>query len=238
MNAKDDPLLMAVGRILKSELSTLRASVDSEVKQIRAEIAQVREARPRDGEPGAPGPAGPQGPPGPAGAPGLPGAKGEPGEGRPGRDGEPGRDAFELDVLESINATRRYPRGTVAQHNGGLLRAFRTTEPLAEQLDPAAAGWQVIVRGVHRLECVQVDARRTIVRFDLSDGTMAEHELAWPALIYRGVWRDEQAYVPGDTCTYDGSLWHCNVPTTERPGLSPDWTQAVSRGRDGKGVRR
>lgn len=237
MNAQDDPVLTAVGRILKSELAVLRASLESQMQGLREEIEAVRAAQPQDGAPGEPGA---QGDPGPRGEPGEKGERGDqgpPGEVRHGRDGEPGRDAFELDVLEHINETRRYPRGTVAQHHGGLVRAFRTTEPLAEATDLAAAGWHVIVRGLHEVGCEQVSARQSLVTLSLSDGVQVVHALNWPTPVYRGVWREAE-FEPGDLCTYDGSLWHCNVPTSERPGgAAPDWTLAAKRGRDAKGVR-
>lgn len=240
MNAHDDPVLQAVARFLKTEFASLRAAVDDQLEQLRDELEihgqaldQMRETLPKDGAPGPVGPAGASGERGPAGEPGAPG---EPG--RDGSRGEPGRDAFALDVLEHINETRRYPRGTVAQHMGGLLRAFRTTEPLAEVADVAAAGWHVIVRGIHELACEQMGPRSTLVKLALSDGATLFHKLEWPTPIYKGVWKDETEYERGDTCTYDGSVWHCNEPTRERPGTSRDWTLAVQHGRDAKGVRR
>ena len=65
-------------------------------------------------------------------------------------------------------------------------------------------------------------------------GTQTAYSLATPALIYRGVWK-EGDYEPGDTCTYDGQLWHCNTATSDMPGGgTPCWTLAVRRGRDGR----
>ena len=52
---------------------------------------------------------------------------------------------------------------------------------------------------------------------------------------YRGVWREAERYTPGDTATHNGSLWHCNASTTDRPGEGSEaWTLAAKRGRDGK----
>ena len=55
-----------------------------------------------------------------------------------------------------------------------------------------------------------------------------------PILIYKGVWREGDAYQPGNTTTWGGSLWHCNSATSEKPGVNGDWTLAVKRGRDGR----
>lgn len=74
------------------------------------------------------------------------------------------------------------------------------------------------------------------VRFKFVRGDEAEiHEIAFPAMIYRGVFRDGETYARGDTVTWAGSLWHCDGETSERPGdLSKAWTLAAKRGRDGK----
>lgn len=51
---------------------------------------------------------------------------------------------------------------------------------------------------------------------------------------YKGVWRDGNAADVGNFYTFGGSVWHCNEPTTERPGTSAAWTLAVKRGRSAK----
>jgi hypothetical protein len=53
--------------------------------------------------------------------------------------------------------------------------------------------------------------------------------------IYRGVWLEGKTYEPGDGVTWAGSEWHCQAPTTTKPGDgSKAWTLKVKRGRDGK----
>lgn len=49
---------------------------------------------------------------------------------------------------------------------------------------------------------------------------------------YLGTWQPAGEYVRGNFCTYDGSVWHCNRTTTERPGAGNGWTLAVKRGKD------
>jgi hypothetical protein len=54
-------------------------------------------------------------------------------------------------------------------------------------------------------------------------------------LTYVGVYQDGKEYLPGDLATWAGSSWHCNEPTTTKPGDgSKAWTLMVKRGRDGK----
>jgi hypothetical protein len=71
-----------------------------------------------------------------------------------------------------------------------------------------------------------------------NDEVRVTHELQLPVMIYRGVFKDGQTYVQGDTVTFGGSLWHCNAQTTEKPlegrGV---WQLATRKGRDGKDAK-
>lgn len=53
-------------------------------------------------------------------------------------------------------------------------------------------------------------------------------------LSFEGVYQDGQSYEKGHLVTWAGSSWHCNEPTSSRPGESKAWTLMVKRGRDGK----
>jgi hypothetical protein len=56
-----------------------------------------------------------------------------------------------------------------------------------------------------------------------------------PGLEFCGVFLEGQTYDPGQLVTCAGSSWHCNEPTTTRPGDGAKaWTLMVKRGRDGK----
>lgn len=81
---------------------------------------------------------------------------------------------------------------------------------------------------------LEPDGRTLLITLDDGDVSFAA-EIGIPTMIYRGVFRDGDAYERGDTVTWAGSLWHCNIPTKDRPGESSDaWTLAVKRGRDAK----
>lgn len=79
------------------------------------------------------------------------------------------------------------------------------------------------------------DGRTVLLSFD-SDERSFKVELGIPAMIYRGVFKEGQSYQKGDTVTWGGSLWHCDVDeTSEKPdGAEKRWTLAAKRGRDGK----
>ncbi len=194
------------------------------------------------GEPGSDGVHGKDGAPGKDGAQGLPGddgfpgAPGEPGrDGRDGKEGPAGRDALHIDVLDSIDELRSYARGTYARHRGGLIRAVRKTDPIAD--DVAEAGWQILLDPVVDIEAVQSesDARVFVLRTVTAFGRGAPKTFRLPVMVYRGIFVDGKQYDCGDTTTWGGSLWHCDEPTTDKPGEgSKAWRLAAKRGRDGK----
>ncbi|ASY68887.1 hypothetical protein [Sinorhizobium fredii] len=77
------------------------------------------------------------------------------------------------------------------------------------------------------------DGRTVLLSFDRGDLSY-KIELGFPAMIYRGVFKEGESYERGDTVTWAGSLWHCDENTSDKPGDGKSWTLAVKRGRDGK----
>jgi hypothetical protein len=56
-----------------------------------------------------------------------------------------------------------------------------------------------------------------------------------PGLSFEGVYQEGKSYELGHLVTWGGSSWHCNEPTTTKPGDgSKAWTLMVKRGRDGR----
>lgn len=147
-----------------------------------------------------------------------------------GLDGEPGRDAAELEILPAIDEAKSYARGTYAQHANGLWRAYERTHGMK--------GWECIVAGVSGIEVTSDDDREFAVKCVLSTGVVEHKTFHMPCMIYRGVFK-EGMHHPGDTVTWGGSLWHCDEPTSDKPGEvgSKGWTLAAKRGRDGKDGR-
>jgi len=59
--------------------------------------------------------------------------------------------------------------------------------------------------------------------------------ICFPAMIYRGVYREENNYQQGDCVTAGGSVWIAKVDAPNgRPGLSDEWQLCVKKGRDGR----
>ncbi|PTV57972.1 phage portal protein [Pseudomonas putida] len=143
------------------------------------------------------------------------------------KDGEPGRDALQLEILPEINGEKSYVRGTYAKHLGGLWRSFERTSGMK--------GWECIVEGVGSAVVEQAGERGFELSLVLSSGAEVRKKLDLPVMIYRGVFSPGD-YLPGDTVTWAGSLWHCEDPTSDKPGepASKGWRLAVKRGRDGK----
>lgn len=140
-----------------------------------------------------------------------------------------GRDALHLEVLPAIDEQKSYQRGTYAKHAGGLWRSFEQTSGLR--------GWECIVNGVKSVDAVW-HGKTLTHSIELSDGTVKAAVEMFPLMTYKHVFVPGDGYLAGDTVTWAGSLWHCNVTATKaKPGDgSTDWTLAVKKGRDGKEV--
>jgi hypothetical protein len=138
-------------------------------------------------------------------------------------DGEPGRDAVHIEILPAIDGEKAYPRGTYARHAGGLWRSFETTAGMK--------GWECIVEGVAEIS-VTLQGRSLFLGVTKSAGTTERHPLTLPVMVYRGVWKEGE-YQTGDTVTWNGSLWHCDVATDQKPGDGAAWTMAAKGGAQG-----
>jgi hypothetical protein len=92
--------------------------------------------------------------------------------------------------------------------------------------------------GYDELGVEQVDERSVKVKAMRGLQVRELGTLTFPVEIYRGVYQDGKLYDRGDGVTWGGSEWHCNEPTTTKPGDgSKAWTLKVKRGRDGKDGR-
>ncbi len=178
-----------------------------------------------------------RGAPGSSGKDGRDGREGKEGkDGKDGRDGENGRDAFEIEVLPEVDVTRSYPRGTIAEFRGGLVRSVRTTDPVTDDL--ASAGWAVLLRGIDtETEEIKEEGRLIVRTTTYTCGRKMVREIRTAVVLDRGVYRPEQKYAKGDGVTFGGSFWIAQVDELDdKPGISEQWRLAVKRGRDGKGL--
>jgi hypothetical protein len=89
--------------------------------------------------------------------------------------------------------------------------------------------------GYDELTAVQNDDRSFTLKAIRGDRVKDIGTIVFPVEIYRGVYLEGKSYERGDCATWGGSEWHCNEPTTTKPGDgSSAWTLKVKRGRDGK----
>ena len=54
---------------------------------------------------------------------------------------------------------------------------------------------------------------------------------------YVGVWTQGTEFQARSIVSYDGSMWHANETTKEKPGTGPTWTLCVKRGQNGKDAK-
>ncbi|HHN8605043.1 TPA: phage gp6-like head-tail connector protein, partial [Klebsiella quasipneumoniae] len=140
-----------------------------------------------------------------------------------------GRDALQLEIQPFIDEGKSYTRGSYATHNGGLWRAYEKTHGMR--------GWECIVDGVSDVDISMNGQRNFIVTVNRASGASEKKSFDIPTMVYRGVFKSGYEYLPGDTVTWGGSLWHCDEQTQDKPGEtgSKGWTLAAKRGRDGRG---
>lgn len=213
-DADPEAVVAIVREQIAADLAELRSVVDSiepapELPDIPAMVAEAVKAMPapKDGKDGERGPAG------------EPGARGEPG--KDGRDG--------LDVKEMF-------RG-----EGGKLVAVMsdgTTRDLGVFVGKDGAPGKDGRDGFSLEDfdaSLMEDGRTVLLSFVQGERTF-KVELGFPAMIYRGVFKEGQEYARGDTVTWGGSLWHCDAETTtvKPDGQEKHWTLAAKRGRDAK----
>ena len=94
------------------------------------------------------------------------------------------------------------------------------------------AGEQV-ARALKTATMTTPDGGRTL-RWTVGDSV---HEIKTALVLDAGVWKEGQAYVPGDAVTLGGSLFIAQAETTAKPGKSDEWRLAVKRGTDGRDAR-
>ena len=139
-----------------------------------------------------------------------------------------GRDALQLEIQPFIDEGKSYTRGSYATHNGGLWRAYEKTHGMR--------GWECLVDGVAGIDIQQSELRCFTLTVNRTSGASETKSFDVPVMIYQGVFKSGQEYLPGDTVTWGGSLWHCDEQTQDKPGEagSKGWTLAAKRGRDGR----
>jgi integrin beta 3 len=224
--------------MLQQHVQRAIAPLRSELDKLRQQAQQLAEQKSVAGPAGEPGPPGRDGAAGPAGEPGPPGDPGRDGrDGMPGRDGEPGRDALAVQILDAIEPQRSYARGTYACHEGGIVNSVRATDPLNAGGALEQAGWRVVVRGLDAADlAIENDMRTLQIQLRYTGGATVTKTLQVPAMIYRGVWREGDAYAKGDTTTRGGSLWvlTADQQTGAPGGADTGWVLAAKKGTDGR----
>jgi hypothetical protein len=146
------------------------------------------------------------------------------------RQAEDGRDAIDVEILPTIEEAKQYPRGTYAAHRGGLWKSYERTHGMR--------GWECIVDGIDGVSITQDGDREFSVKLMKSSGQEVAQKFALPIQIYKGVFREEQAYDAHDNVTWAGSQWtSTKAENTDKPGSSDAWTLCVKAGRNGKDLR-
>lgn len=157
-------------------------------------------------------------------------------KGDKGDQGDNGLDALKIDILPEIDPIRSYSKNTYASHDGGVWRAYKSTDPLGTK-EPERQGWELVLRGISAIEVYQLGEKSVAVKTKMTGGKDFIHKVDLPMMSYKGVWQEGE-FTEGDVVTWGGSAWYCKATTTTKPGEvidgQSDWKLAVKKGRDGK----
>ena len=140
---------------------------------------------------------------------------------------------------EQVRNARLDQALTEARAEVSLLRErlaiAEARDPMPGPAGPAGKDGEAFTAG--DLECVQApdDPRLVTLQFRKGAVITPAGQLQFRVPVFCGVHQAGASYEPGDLVTLQGSIWHCNAATRERPGTgAAAWTLAVKCGRDGK----
>jgi hypothetical protein len=86
-------------------------------------------------------------------------------------------------------------------------------------------------------DVIPVDERTVELKF-AQNGTAHSYELVFPVPVYRGVFKEGEAYQRGDMVTWGGSVFYAEKETSAKPDSADSgFKLAVKRGRDGKDAK-
>ena len=81
---------------------------------------------------------------------------------------------------------------------------------------------------------IDFDGNRSLTFLITRGGIATKYPVAVPFLRYQGTYQFGYPYVIGDVITDKGNAWHCEAPTTLRPGTTTAWRLMVRKGRDSR----
>ena len=148
--------------------------------------------------------------------------------------GPPGRDANEINILFAIDENKSYPEGVYARWRGGVIRANRQTDSIADG-NISEAGWITIHEGIASESEEILDDGRVIERTTIyTSGKVWKRQFKTATILDQGVWK-EKTYDRGDTVSLAGSMFIAQRDTlaTDKPEQSDAWRLSVKRGRNG-----
>lgn len=116
----------------------------------------------------------------------------------------------------------------------GLASTARVLQPIIERLatiDSKLATVETRCAALSMMIAKSPEARTTVSDLESLIDRVKSLETR-PVMEYRGVWKSDDNYRPGDLVTHAGSMHYCWSPTKGKPGECKDWQMCVKKGKD------
>ena len=199
----------------------------------------------KDGAQGLPGEKGETGSVGPAGEAGPQGERGERGEaGQPGQDGADGANGVDGKSFTIEDADTLIQQKMATRELDFERRAVATLEKAVDRLpkpkDGADGKDGLNGKDGFGFDDLQFefDGERTVTLKFINGERVKSVNLRVPMVVYRGVFKEGEAYQAGDSVTWAGSLWIAEKATDAKPDSKDSgFKLAVKKGRDGRDGR-
>jgi hypothetical protein len=155
-------------------------------------------------------------------------------------DGRNGADLVGCFIDKNGDLTLTLSNGEVKNvgHVVGYDGADVDMESIRQRIDKMFSEWPKPKDGADGLGfddlLFEYDGEKTITLKFAKGDRIKEFSFVMPVVIDKGVFKEGQAYAPGDGCTWDGCFWICQNETSEKPGTGKGWRLAIKKGRNGK----
>lgn len=157
-------------------------------------------------------------------------------DGQNGRDGVDGKSVTAEDIATIIESAVSKAALDVERRGMDLIQRCIDRIPKPKDGEPGKDGRDAF--DLEDIHAALADDGRTLTLAWVRGEKRVERSIVLPHVIYRGVHKQDQRYLHGDSVTFQGSTWIAMRDTSSKPETDDSWRLATKRGRDGKDGQR